>query len=228
MEHLLQNIEKANHIEIVTSKEFICGADALYTYILTRHKKVSFVCKEELGYRYSFLPWFDKIKQTDTPSADFRIDFCFFSLELFLFFDTIGVSINKKMAISLCAGLIDETDGFSNERVSGIVFASVEKLINYGAEYQKAYDFLMRYHSLAFLRLKSILLQNMILQKEATVAKFILLKTDLERSGATSEDAKEIIKEAFTLPYVKTIVLVDEDNNQIKKIEKGIEIEKKK
>jgi len=42
MKDIFKCISDANHIEIIVpEKRFLCGANALYTYILTQHKKVS-------------------------------------------------------------------------------------------------------------------------------------------------------------------------------------------
>ena len=47
MNEILNKIESYKHIEIVVESQSLFVANALYTYILTLHKKVSLVCKEK-------------------------------------------------------------------------------------------------------------------------------------------------------------------------------------
>ena len=57
MNDIFKKIDAAKHIEIIVEAENLFVGSALYSYILTLHKKVSLVCKEErIDHKFSFLP----------------------------------------------------------------------------------------------------------------------------------------------------------------------------
>ena len=225
MNNIIKKISDAKHIEIVVEKEYLYVGSALYTYILTLHKKVSLVCKEkELGYAFSFIPWFEKIKKTDTPSADVSIKLDISSKEFYEYFKKSALPVNKKMALALYSALVYETDGFTNSKLDGTIFAISSELIDAGADYKLAYEHIINYTSLAFLRLKSIMLGKMCLVNDTKVVLFYLRTDDLKASGTTQADAQKVMREAFSLPYVETAILLDsnQENEVIKIINKEI------
>ena len=228
MNELFENIKIANHIEIrVLNPLYMCGANALYTYILTQHKKVSlYQDKDDLDNKYRFLPWFSKIKTTVTPSADISLDFDYSALELYDFFKKYDIKINRKIATSLYAAFVEESDGFSKD-LDGTIFAICSLLIQDGANHREAIDNLIKNISLAQLRLKADMLLEMKLKNNATLAEFRLSEEMLQRSGATIEMAKKNINEAFLLRYVESVHLIYE-NKIIKKIDKERSFGKKK
>jgi len=209
MNEVLEKISDAKHVEIVVQKEYLCVGSALYTYILTLHKKVSFVCKDEVSaYKYTFLPWFDKVKKTDTPAADLSINFNLSAIKLFEFFKNSNIHINKKMALALYGAILNETRGFEKSMSNGTIFAVCSELIDLGANHNLAFQSIQNHSSLSMLRLKSILLKKMVLLNDAKVALFEIDERDLKLSGATIEMARELILEAFKLPYVEVLVLI--------------------
>ena len=217
MDELYNSINGAKHIEIrVDDIRYLSGADALYSYILTLHKKVSlYLPKELIDKKYSFLPWFSKIKTTDTPSSDYIVDFKLDALALYSFFEIYKIKLNKKMATSLYAMLLVETDGFKKD-LDGTKFAVSSKLLEHNAESEVATFYLLEYSSLAQVRLKGEMLLKMQLQNNASVAEFFIDDAMLKSSGANIEMAQENIKEALSLVYVKKVILYY--NNKIVKI----------
>jgi len=216
MNEILKNIEDVKHIEIVVKSEGLFVASALYTYILTLHKKVSLVCKSpNLEYKYKFLPWFEKIKKSDTPSADLSIKLEIDGENLYDYFEKNSININKKMATALYGALLDESDGFRNNNIGTNFFTKVSNLIKYGAEYKICQQFIVEYNSLALLRLKAILLQEMILVNDAKSAIFFLSDESLKATGAGLKDAKKIMKEPFSLPYIESAILLSSDENDV-------------
>ncbi len=225
MNDIFKKIDNAKHIEIVVEEDSLFVASALYTYILTLHKKVSLVCKnKEINRKYSFLPWFEKIKKSDTPSADITINLTLSALNLFDYFQIQNIKINKKMATALYGDILDKSDGFKNNNISKTFFDTISQLIKYGADYKLCQSYIIEFVTLALLRLKSNMLQNMTLVNSATVAIFYIDDDILKATGAKIEDAKKIIKEAFGLPYVEMSVLLksDEENEIIKIVNKDI------
>ena len=220
MNEILEKIKTAKHIEIVVDSEHLFVASALYTYILTLHKKVSLVCKENsIDLKFSFLAWFDKIKKTDTPSADYSVELQCDVLDLYNSFKLSNIKINKKMATALYGGILYETQGFTNAKVDGTVFAVSGELIKAGAQHILATTFLMKRVSLGALRLKSIMFKNMRLLNNAKAAVFILSESDFKASSTDVKDAQKIMQEAFGLMYVDTVLLLDSDReNEVIKI----------
>ncbi len=205
-----QEIDKAKHIVIVLpdnfSIDYLCSANALYTYLLQLHKKVSlYTSKVDFSSNLAFLPWVDKVKSIYPSSSDYEIHI-FSSLKLFEYMQVNNIALNIKMATSLYAGLLDYSGGFSRG-INGTIFAMAKVLIENKADVLSCNANLLYYQSLASLRLKSILLAKMQLQENATKAVFELEDEDLGKSGACIDDAKAVFADALGLPTVEIAVL---------------------
>ncbi len=212
MKDILEKVDNSKHIMIVTKEEYLTGASAFYTHILRLHKKVSLICEKEIiNHNLSFLPWFDKIRTNKTSSADFEIEFNYASIELYDFFKNSNIKINSKMATALYAGLLQESEGFLNSKVNGTIFAMAKELLECGADYKICSSYIMKTTTLASLRLKAIMLKNMILLNNAKVALFYISEDDLKSSGATLHNCDESLKESLKLPLVEMAILLDAD-----------------
>jgi len=215
--NILDKIKKAKKVMVVFDAKSLALASALYTYILTKHKSVILVCEGEiLDARLSFLPWFEKIKSKKILSSDLEIEIDFSSLDFFTHMKNESEKINKKMATSLYAGLLQESDGFLNPDINGMVFAMAKELVDCGAEYKLCTKNLLQTKSLALLRLKSLMFKSMILQNNAKAAIFSICDDDLKSSGASMQDCDEVLKEALHLPLVELAVLLDSKDEIIK------------
>lgn len=207
------NIEKINdakHIAISLPKSaddaVIASANALYSYVLTLHKKVSFYSETiDVKKNLNFLPWMDKLKNSYPSSADLEIKLEK-SEDIFSFFKSNKIKLNSKMATSLYASLITCSDGFSKD-IDGIVFAWAKELVEAGADVKNCNKYILNYNSLASLRLKAILLKKMILINSAEVALIELDERDLKSSGAALEDSKVVVKDALSLPTVNRVIV---------------------
>ncbi|QOY51277.1 DHH family phosphoesterase [Candidatus Sulfurimonas baltica] len=78
MNEIIQRIKNANHIVVIShvnpDADSICSASAMYTYLLQEHKKVSWFCKtKKIDSKLSFIPWFEKIRDSFPSSADLAI-----------------------------------------------------------------------------------------------------------------------------------------------------------
>jgi len=254
MNKIIKRIEKAEHIVVIAhlnpDADSLGSASAFYTYLLTLHKKVSFFCStKEINNKLSFLPWFDKIRDTFPSSADLAIaldcgtkkrigidvtsdlinidhhksnesygdinlvDFNAISTTTIVYdlFKTNGIKINKKMATSLYAGLLDDSNGFMDEKVDGTIFAVAKELIEFGADTKQCNKQIMQYMSLAAFRLKSIMQRNMQLFSNAKIALFIVSDEDMKSSGAIGEDCEGALEEALFLPSVEVALLLKEN-----------------
>lgn len=219
---LLQDIENAKHVVIKFDVDFLTSACALYTYALQQHKKVSLLCEDkEIDTRLSFLPWFEKIKTSGYSSADLVVELKITAIDLYELFKENSIKINQKMATALYAGLLIQTDGFKNTTTNGMSFAMAKELIDSKAEYKICTNFILNTKSLAYLRLKSIMLKNMILTDDAKNVLVNIDDEDLKSSGAKLEDAYEILKDTLTLAHVKESVLV-KNAKILKRLQKEI------
>jgi bifunctional oligoribonuclease and PAP phosphatase NrnA len=256
MKNIINAIENANHIVVIAhanpDADSLGAASAMYTYLLTLHKKVSFFCKtKNLNPKLSFLPWFEKIKDTFPASADLAIamdcgSFSRLGIDLncplinidhhksnehygqlnlvdansisttqvlYNLFVENGIHINRKMATALYAGLLDDSNGLMSNDVNGMVFAMFTSLIESGADYKMCNKFVMKYQSLASLRLKAIMLSNMSLHFEGKISLFLVTKEDMQKTGAIGEDCEGALEESLFLPTVKVAVLLKENKN---------------
>jgi len=216
-------INAAKHILIVTDNAAFCNATALYSYFLTLHKKVSIHNSEMIDIKLSFLPWYEKSRDVKPSSAEYVVVANAETLPYIEFFKANGIKINKKMATSFYASLMIEYENFLSSKCNGVIFALASQLINLGAEFNLVRTYLTSRVALSTLRLKAIMLQSMLLKKSASSAELFVNEKDLKTSGATLQDAFEIMKEALNLVHVNEVILMKNDeNNKIIKIIKEI------
>ncbi len=78
MSKILNRIDSANHIVVIShvnpDADSISSASAMYTYLLQKHKKVSWYCQtKNIPKKLSFIPWSEKIRDSFPASADLAI-----------------------------------------------------------------------------------------------------------------------------------------------------------
>ena len=168
------------------------------------------------------MPWFDKLRTIVPSSADLVIDLKLETESLYDLFKLNDITINNKMATALYAGLLQRFDGFLSNGVDGTIFASVGELIKHGADYKLCNKSIMKRVSLSSLRLKAIMLKNMILINDSKAALFHISEGDLKSSGATMSEAYEIMKEGLNLPYAEMAILINSENEILKLITEEI------
>lgn len=213
MYQLVEKIDNAKHICIVTSqnsaKELGCGS-ALYTYLLQKHKKVSWYSKENISKKFIFLPWVNEIKTTLPTSCDLSFDINISLDELYNFFISSNTKINPKMATALYAALLDEYDCFLSKDISGITFALATELIKLGAEHNLCVQNVVKTASLAQLRLEALMLRDFLLVDNAKIALFCLSEDNFKATGASRQECIGVLKKVLNLPYVMSCVLLME------------------
>ena len=220
----LDTISKSKHILISTDSDSFANASAIYSYMLTLHKKVSITNINLVDINLSFLAWFDKLRETPPSSADFKITTTNDTKALFEFFKDNEIKINKKMATALYAGLLKRYKQYSSSDCDGTIFAIASELISLGAEYKICNEFLLKKVSLATMRLKSMIFKSMLLKESATHAYLFVSSDVLKASGATLKEAYSIMDDAMSIVNVKRVTLCSSDENN--KILKSINEEK--
>ena len=218
MQKIFQEIESAKKVEIVATSKYLFVASALYTYVLTCHKKVSLVCEEQdIEYKFSCMPWFDKIKMRPSPSAGITIVIEHSAYDLYIYLKRESIKINKKIATALYGALLYETKGLLQADGMDLAFGS--ELIELGADYLLCRKYLVEHVTLGRLRLKSQMLEKMLLVNNAQVALFFIDKEMLQATRTEMSDALTIMQEAFGLPYVESVILLHSDReNEVVKI----------
>jgi phosphoesterase RecJ-like protein len=256
MNDIIKRIDESNHIVVIAhvnpDADSIGSASAVYTHLLRLHKKVSFFCAtKNINQKLSFIPWFDKIRDSFPSSADLAIsldcgDFARLGVEiecdlinidhhesnglygqynlvdsscisttkvLYNLFKENKISINKKMATALYAGMLDDSNGFLSDDVDGTVFAAIQVLIDSGADYKLCNKFIKRYQTLAAFRLKAIMITNMSLLCDAKIALFLVSSEDMKKSGAVGENCEAALEESLFLPTVEVAVLLKQNRD---------------
>ncbi len=216
----IEKLKSAQHVLIQTDNAAFANASALYSTVLTLHKKVSLQNTEPLNVKYSFLPWFDKSRQNRPSTADYVIEVDTETLELYKFFIEHTFKINQKMATALYAGLLGRYDNFISSECGGTIFALISTLIGLNANKQICHEFLLQRVPLSFMRLKERLLKSLELRDNARHAFVSICDDDLKSSNTTLADAYNIMKEFLTIVHVEKVTLLksDENNKIIKEI----------
>lgn len=132
---------------------------------------------------------------------------------LFDFFKTNGFKINKKMATALYAGLLDDSEAFLSPMVDGTTFATVQELIEHGADFKLCNRSVAKSVSLAALRLKAIMFKKMSLECDARVALFCVSDEEMRVSGAIPEDCENALEESLKLGYVEVALLLRQNSD---------------
>ncbi|OHE00075.1 MAG: hypothetical protein A2W82_05655 [Sulfurimonas sp. RIFCSPLOWO2_12_36_12] len=235
MNEILEKIDKASHIVIISDINPDAGsigsASAMYSFLLQKHKKVSWFCKTEVvSYRFSFIAWVEKIRDSFPASADLAIslgcgDKKYLGIEpmcdlinierhfLYDFFKANEVKINKKMATALYAELLYDSDAFLSDEVDGTTFALAKELIECGADFKLCNKNIMKSVSLAALRVKAVMFKNMSLECDARVAVFCLSDEDMRLTGAATEDCEAVLAESLNLIHVEVSLLLKQNSD---------------
>ena len=217
------DIDNAKHIVITADNDSFANANALYSYILGRHKKVSLVVTEAIDTKFSFLPWYAKQRDKLPASCDLVIASKADSIALFEAFKSNGIDINQKMATSLFAGLLEFTEGFLGVTCNGTAFAVAGELIECKAQHLTCQEFLQKRESLALFRLRALMYNNMVQSSQAEIINMYISDEDLQRSGATQKDVEKVLKEVLKMVHVKEARLYkSDDKNKILKSIKEI------
>jgi phosphoesterase RecJ-like protein len=124
------------------------------------------------------------------------------------YFVANGVKINGKMALSLYAGLIDDSKCFSAPECSAKTFAMAHSLIEQGADHALCIEWLYRRRSLASLRVRGILLKEMKLLVDGKLAVFEVPLSLLEETGAGISECKRVLDEALGMRSVQAAIMV--------------------
>lgn len=126
------------------------------------------------------------------------------------YFVANGIKINAKMALSLYAGLLDDSKCFSAPECSAKIFQMAHALIELGADHPLCIEWLYQRRSLASLRMRGILLKQMKLLGDGRLAVFEVSSSLLEETGATVTECKSVLDEALGMRCVQAALMMIE------------------
>ena len=136
---------------------------------------------------------------------------------LFELFEQENITPNVKMATALYAGLLDDSFGFLSEKVDTQAFKMAAELCEAGALVHQCAVELFQRHSLAALRLKGLMLQEMRLADEGRIAILTVSLEMMLQSGAHGADCEAALHESMGLPTVQSALLLREKSNGVLK-----------
>lgn len=123
------------------------------------------------------------------------------------FFVANDIKINGKMALSLYAGLMDDSKCFSSPGCNAKTFGMAQTLLSVGADHATCVEWLYRRRSLASLRLRAILLKQMRLLQDGRLAFFEVRASHLAETGATITECKMVLDEALSMRSVEAAMM---------------------
>lgn len=212
----LNQIKESKHIVLITDNETFPLANALYSYVLMLHKKVSLVASEDIDKKFAFLPWFDKVRKEIPSSSDLQIKITLDTLDVLEAFQLQSIKINTKMATSLYSSFLIE-DEPQSVLCKDKALTAMSELVLLGADCKVCYEALRKSKSLALFRLKAQMFASFILKDEATLAEVYIDQQMLKQSGAELADAFLIAQELLEIVHVNKVVLVEKNKNKILK-----------
>lgn len=124
------------------------------------------------------------------------------------FFVANDIKINGKIALSLYAGLLDDSKCFSDSQCTAKTFEMARSLIQSGADHPLCVEWLFQRGSLASLRIKGALLKEMKLFGDGQLARFDVSRALMEESGASVFECKKVLDEALSMRSVKAALMV--------------------
>ncbi len=126
------------------------------------------------------------------------------------FFRDNGIGINAKMATSLYAGLLDDSQQFLYVKTDVAVFEMAAELLRCGAESEGVVKALFQTDSLASLRLEGVLYEQLRLCHEGSIAVLHVSLQTLLATGAVPQEAERALQRAQALTTVRVSILLRE------------------
>jgi nanoRNase/pAp phosphatase (c-di-AMP/oligoRNAs hydrolase) len=103
--------------------------------------------------------------------------------------------VDSSVATSLLAGIIAETNSFQHSRTTPQSFMKASQLISLGGNQQDIVNRLYKNKSMGFLKLWGRVLARLKHESDHALAYSAVNRLDLEKAGATEDDAAAILKE---------------------------------
>ena len=132
---------------------------------------------------------------------------------LYDLFNQEKIKINAKMATALYAGLLDDSHGFLAPKTDARSFEMAQRLSLLKADTQACANALFHQNSLAALRLKGMMFEQMYLLMDARVVVHLVTRKMMDASGAHEVDCEAALEESMGLANVEMAVMLRENRN---------------
>ncbi len=123
------------------------------------------------------------------------------------YFVANGIKINGKMALSLYAGLVDDSKCFSAPECNAKTFQMARDLVEWGADHAVCIEWLYRRRSLSSMRIRGALLKGMKLFSDGRFAIFEASLPLLQETGATVGECKSVLDDALGMRCVEAVMI---------------------
>jgi nanoRNase/pAp phosphatase (c-di-AMP/oligoRNAs hydrolase) len=124
--------------------------------------------------------------------------------------------IDESIATQLLTGIIAETNSFQHIRTTPQTFLKASQLVNLGAKQQEIISHLYKTKTLGLLKLWGRVLARLKQDSQLSAAISAINQSDLEKSGASSEDTDMIIKEMVAqLGFAKIFLFLKEESENL-------------
>lgn len=119
-----------------------------------------------------------------------------------------GINISKDVATSLYVGFLEDTGFFSYGNLTHKSFGIASKLVKKGIDLKAIHNSLKLNLPLSVLRLRAHVYSSFNLHKNGTIASVIVTKDDLDSSGCSLEDTKNMVNLLRELATVRLAIFV--------------------
>lgn len=138
---------------------------------------------------------------------------------IYRIFADFGQEVDSTTATAILSGMIAKTRSFKTPNVTPATLNLAGKLIDKGADREKIIHNLYRTKSIASLKLWGKALSNLQKDRDYDFVWTQITRDDFTRSGANSNDLRDLISELITnSPEAKIILLLFEDEKNTNKI----------
>lgn len=119
--------------------------------------------------------------------------------------------LDQEIATSLLTGIIAETNSFQHTRTTPAAFLKASQLVSLGANQREIISRLYKTKTLSFLKLWGRVLARLKQEPALSLVYSTTNASDIEKSGASVEEVRQIIKEmSFQLSFAKVFLFFAE------------------
>lgn len=127
--------------------------------------------------------------------------------------------IDENIATALLSGFITETNSFQNNRTSPQVLLKASQLVGLGGRQQDIVNNLYKNKSLGMLKLWGRVLARLKQEPSASLVSSAVNLMDMQKSGATEEDAAMVIREmTLQLTFAKNFLFLKEKDQGVTEV----------
>lgn len=135
---------------------------------------------------------------------------------LFDLFEKLGFGIDKDLSTCLLTGIFTDTASFQNQNTTGECLKVASRLLSFGARLSQINKNVLNAHSLSSLKLLGKALERLWENKKLGLVITLISRADLKKLKAVPEDLEGLANFLNTIPKVKAILVLSEEDGEIK------------